>query len=122
MAIEIDEDKNMDTLWDTLDEFLKNDFSVQQGTLEGGYFGKFILLFLDEEDFNEEDYDNFQGPVTAAWRAGRGTPNEFKEALTGRLNQQDLEIVLLEFLEPKFHREKFYHLFDEYSKKLMSKN
>ena len=91
MAIEIDEDKDMETLWDTLDEFLNNDFSAQQGTLEGGYFGKFILLFLDEEDFNEEDYDNLQGPVTSAWKAGRGTPNEFKEALTGRINQQDLE-------------------------------
>ena len=85
---------NLDNWYDTLDEFLDNDFDFQKGMLEDGYFGKFIILFIDESDFNDNQYNNIKGPVTASWRAGRGTPKEFKEALTGKISKEAIEYEL----------------------------
>jgi len=79
-----------DEWYDTLDEFLDNDFDFQKGISEDGYFGKFILLLIDESDFYDQNY-NFQGPVTARWRAGRGTPDEFKDALGGWLTPKGMD-------------------------------
>jgi hypothetical protein len=79
----ITENISLDYWFDTLDEFLKKDFDFHKGWYEGGYFGKFILLLINERDFYDNKYDNLQGPVTARWRAGRGTPDEFKDALGG---------------------------------------
>jgi len=79
-----------DEWYDTMDEFLDNDFDFQKGMSGDGYFGKFILLLIDESDFYDQNY-NFQGPVTARWRAGRGTPDEFKDALGGWLTPKGMD-------------------------------
>ena len=79
-----------DEWYDTLDEFLDNDFDFQKGISEDGFFGKFILLLIDESDFYDQNY-NFQGPVTARWRAGRGTPDEFKDASPYTVHRIDKE-------------------------------
>ena len=87
----ITENISLDYWFDTLDEFLDNDFDSHKGWYEGGYLGKFIILLIDERDFYDNKYDSLQGPVTARWRAGRGTPDEFKEALGWRIGQKCMD-------------------------------
>ena len=72
--------------FDTVEEFLENDFIDQRGVLKDGYFGKYILLHIDENDFREGRYSNFSN-VSAVWRAGRGTP-------TGSHTQHTQEIKM----------------------------
>ena len=81
---------NLDGWFDTVEEFLENDFIDQRGVLKDGYFGKYILLHIDENDFREERYSNVSN-VSAVWRAGRGTPTEFKDALSGTISKEAID-------------------------------
>lgn len=78
---------NMDDWGDTLQEWLSDDFYDQIGMDKTGYFGKIILLRMYEPDFWDGKFSYlWSGKYIANWENSRGTPNEFKKAMKGYLN------------------------------------
>ena len=83
---------NLDDWYDTLDEFLDNDFRNERG-ISDGYFGKFIFLYISEDDFYNQNYNSFN-ICPAVWKASRGTPAEFEDSLSGIISKKAMEYEL----------------------------
>ena len=83
----------LDVCFDTLDEFLDNDFRNESGVSDG-YFGKFIFLYISEDDFYNENYNSFN-ICPAVWKASRGTPAEFEDSLSGIISKKAMEYELM---------------------------